>query len=71
MLDVELRAGDHGIDVLRHIVREHPATKVVALWNLNWQALKLTYLQAGADAHFDKSLAFERAGIGLRPSRAP
>jgi DNA-binding NarL/FixJ family response regulator len=59
--DVQLQAGDHGIDVLRHVVREHPTTKVVALSNLTWQVLKRTYLQSGADAYSCKSLEFNQA----------
>lgn len=61
VLDVELRGGDHGIDVLRHVVREHPQTRVVGLSNLNWQVLRQTYLRAGAAAYFDKSMEFQQA----------
>lgn len=61
VLDVELRAGDHGIDVLRHIAQRHPTTKVVVLSNLNWETLRRIYLQAGAAAYFDKSMEFEQA----------
>jgi DNA-binding NarL/FixJ family response regulator len=61
VLDVELQGGGYGIQVLRHVAREHPLTKVVALSNLNWQALRRTYLDAGAQAYFDKSMEFQQA----------
>jgi DNA-binding NarL/FixJ family response regulator len=61
VLDVELRDGEHGFDLLRHVVRNHPETKVVVLSNLGWPLLRSLYLEAGASAYFDKSLEFERA----------
>ena len=61
VLDVELRDGDRGIDVLPHVVREHPTTKVVALSSKHWRALRRAYLKAGAHVYFDKALEFEQA----------
>ena len=61
VLDIELRGGARGIDVLRYVAREHPPMKVVVLSNLNWPALRRTYLEAGAEAYFDKSMEFEQA----------
>ena len=65
VLDVELQGGSHGIDVLRYVTREHPATKVVVLSNLNWPALRRTYFEAGAAAYFDKSMEFDRARLWI------
>jgi len=61
VLDAELRGGDRGIDVLRLVAREHPSIQVVALSNLDWQASRRSYLDAGAAAYFDKSMEFEQA----------
>jgi DNA-binding NarL/FixJ family response regulator len=61
VLDVQLHAGEHGIEVLNHVRHKHPTTQVVALSNLNWQVLKCTYLRAGASAYFDKSMEFVQA----------
>ena len=61
VLDVELRGGDQGIDVLRHVAREHPAIQVLVLSNMIWSALHRSYLHAGAVACFDKSMEFEQA----------
>jgi len=58
VLDVDLRDGGKGIEVLHHVTREHSAIKVIALSNHNWQAMRDTYLAAGARAYFDKSLEF-------------
>jgi len=61
VLDVELRGGDRGIDVLRCVVREHPGIKVVVLSNFTWQAMRDGFLDAGANAYFDKSMEFTQA----------
>lgn len=58
VLDVDLRHGDRGIDVLRHVVREHPAIQVVVLSNFTWGAMREGFLAAGAKAYFDKSNEF-------------
>ena len=71
VLDVDLRNGDRGIDVLRHVVREHPQIKVIALSNFDWQAMRDGFLQAGACAYFDKSMEFSQAAAwiaALRPA---
>lgn len=78
VLDVELAHGDKGLGVVQHVHAHHPATHVVALSNTVWQATRETYLRAGAEAYFDKSLEFERARqwvhdladaqAGLRPA---
>lgn len=60
VLDVDLRGGDRGFDVLRHVVRHHPGTRVVALSNFSWEAMREGFLQAGAEAYFDKALQFNR-----------
>jgi DNA-binding NarL/FixJ family response regulator len=61
VLDVDLRDGNRGIDVLRHVVREHPGIKVIALSNFTWQAMRDGFLEAGASAYFDKSMEFRQA----------
>lgn len=61
VLDVELRDGEHGIDVLRHVVRTRPATPVVVLSNFTWRAMRAELLGCGAAAYFDKANEFLRA----------
>lgn len=61
VLDVDLRHGDKGIDVLRHVTREHPDVKVIAMSNFTWHAVRATYLAAGAQGYFDKSMEFDQA----------
>jgi two-component system response regulator DevR len=61
VLDADLRGGDRGIDVLRYVVRRHPAIRVIGLSNFNWQALRDNFLAAGAQAYFDKSTEFTDA----------
>ncbi|MFO1219179.1 MAG: response regulator transcription factor [Burkholderiaceae bacterium] len=61
VLDVELRGTDRGYDVLRHVARAHPNTRVVALSNFGWQAMREAFLRAGASAYFDKSIEFAQA----------
>lgn len=58
VLDVDLRHGDRGIDVLRHVARTHPAIQVVVLSNFTWGAMREGFLAAGAKAYFDKSNEF-------------
>lgn len=61
VLDVDLRNEDRGMDVLRHVVRHHAQTRVIALSNFTWQAMRDGFLQAGASAYFDKSMEFMKA----------
>jgi DNA-binding NarL/FixJ family response regulator len=61
LLDVDLRGGERGIEVLRRVARDHPRTQVVGLSSREWQALRPVYLQAGAAACFDKATEFEQA----------
>ncbi len=61
VLDADLGQGQRGIDVLDYIRREHPDTQVIALSNLTWHAVRVSYLAAGAKAYFDKSTEFEQA----------
>lgn len=73
VLDVELRGTDRGYDVLRHVARRHPATRVVALSNYGWRAMRDAFLQAGASAYFDKATEFVQARDWIaeqRPSAA-
>lgn len=61
VLDVDLRNGDKGIDVLRQVTRDHPGVKVVAMSNFTWHAVRDAYLAAGALVYFDKSMEFTLA----------
>lgn len=61
VLDVELADGGRGMDVLRHVVREHPGVQVIALSNYHWSDMRKGFLQAGAKAYFDKSMEFTQA----------
>ena len=61
VLDVELRGTDRGLDVLRHVVSEHPAIKVIVVSNFTWAAMRRGLLDAGALAYFDKGGEFMRA----------
>jgi DNA-binding NarL/FixJ family response regulator len=61
ILDVALRDGDRGIDVLRHVARSHGGTRVLALSNFGWGAMRSAFLAAGAAAYFDKAFEFGAA----------
>lgn len=71
VLDVDLRDGAKGIDVLRHVVRAHAQMQVVALSNFTWSALRETYLAEGARAYFDKALEFNQARDWIVAMQAP
>ena len=58
VLDVELRGADRGMDVLLHVVKEHPAVKVIVMSNFTWAAMRSGLLAAGALAYFDKGSEF-------------
>jgi DNA-binding NarL/FixJ family response regulator len=75
VLDVALRDGDRGMDVLRHVARAHGGTRVLALSNFGWSAMRSAFLAAGAQAYFDKAFEFDEArawvaGIVDQPDRA-
>lgn len=61
VLDVELRHGEHGIDVLRQVMDRRPDLQVIVLSNFTWQAMRSQLLSAGAAAYFDKANEFEQA----------
>lgn len=56
VLDIDLRGGDRGLDVLHHVKRMHPQAKVVMLSNFTWQGMRDAFLGAGASAYFDKAM---------------
>lgn len=72
VLDVDLRGGERGMDVLRQVVLLYPAIKVIVLSNFTWKAMRDVFLQAGASAYFDKSTEFldARDWIAALASRA-
>lgn len=61
LLNVSLRNGERGYDVLRHVRREHPHTRVVVLSNFNWSEMREGFIDGGACAYFDKSFEFRKA----------
>lgn len=61
VLDVNLLDGDNGIDVLRYVARQRPETKIVVLSNFSSQRLRDGFLEAGANAFYDKSTEFMQA----------
>jgi DNA-binding NarL/FixJ family response regulator len=61
LLDVSLRGGERGYDVLRHVRREHPKTRVVVLSNFTWSEMREGFIDGGACAYFDKSFEFQKA----------
>lgn len=61
VLDIELRQGDHGIDVLGKVMRQRPQLQVIVLSSFTWQAMRRPMLAAGAAAYFDKANEFKRA----------
>ena len=71
VLDVELAHGDRGIAVVEHMHAHHPEVQVIALSNFTLQAIRDTYLRAGACAYFDKALEFDRARQWVRDLAVP
>lgn len=59
VLDIALRSSN-GMDVLRYVSREYPATKVIILSNHSEPESRELFLNAGAYQFFDKSLEFEK-----------
>lgn len=60
ILDIQMPGGS-GIDVLRHIKKEQPATVVIILTNYPYSQYRQECMDEGADYFFDKTLEFERA----------
>ena len=59
VLDISLRTSN-GLDVLRFVVNEYPATKVIMLSNHAEKESRELFMNAGAHQFFDKSLEFEK-----------
>lgn len=59
VLDISLRTSN-GMDVLRYVARECPATKVIILSNYSEPESRELFLNAGAYQFFDKSLEFDK-----------
>lgn len=72
VLDVELRGGELGTEVLKHVVRAYPGMQVIVLSNFTWRAMRQELLAAGAHAYFDKSneFALARDWIAARAASA-
>jgi DNA-binding NarL/FixJ family response regulator len=60
ILDIQMPVGS-GIEVLKHIKKEHPATVVIMLTNYPYPQYRQECMDEGADFFFDKSLEFEKA----------
>lgn len=61
VLDVDLRGGDRGMNILRQVVGTHPQIQVIVLSNFTWDSMRTGFLSAGAKAYFDKSTEFMKA----------
>lgn len=61
VLDVALRNGELGIDILRQVMSRRPGQQVIVLSNFTWQAMRSQLLEAGAAAYFDKADQFIQA----------
>lgn len=59
ILDIQMPGGS-GIEVLKHIKKEQPATVVIMLTNYPYSQYRQECMDEGADFFFDKSLEFER-----------
>jgi DNA-binding NarL/FixJ family response regulator len=85
VLDVDLAHRDRGYDVLVIIRERWPDLPVIMLSNYGWSAMRHAFIDAGAQAYFDKALEFGRAvqwirtragrpgdgdALGTRPVRA-
>lgn len=60
ILDIQMPGGS-GIEVLKHIKKEQPATVVIILTNYPYSQYRQECMDEGADFFFDKSLEFEKA----------
>lgn len=61
VLDVELRHGGHGLQVLNWVMHTRPELSVIVLSNFTWHAMRSKLLAAGAMAYFDKADEFFQA----------
>lgn len=61
VLDVSLRGEERGYDVLRRLQGVRPGLTVVVLSNYGWSSMRKAFLDAGAQAYFDKALEFRDA----------
>ncbi len=61
VLDVNLRGGERGLDVLAHLQRVRPGLTVVVLSNCAEPSMRRAVLDAGAQACFDKAFEFREA----------
>ena len=59
ILDIQMPGGS-GIEVLKHIKKEQPATVVIILTNYPYPQYRQECMDEGADFFFDKSLEFGR-----------
>ena len=59
ILDIRL-PGINGIELLRRIKREHPATRVMMLTNYPYPKYRQQSLAAGADYFFQKATEFDK-----------
>lgn len=66
VLDVALAHQDRGYDVLLSIRAQWPTLPVVMLSNYGWTAMRRAFIDAGAQAYFDKALEFGRAVQWIR-----
>ena len=57
ILDIRMPGG-RGVDVLRFVKREHPATVAVILTNYPFPTYRKECMDEGADFFFDKSIEF-------------
>jgi two-component system response regulator DevR len=65
ILDIQMPGGS-GLDVLAHIRRTQPATRVVIFTNYTYQQLRRRCREAGATFFFDKSTEIEAMIGALR-----
>lgn len=61
VLDVELRNGQHGIELLHQVKRRGLEIPILVLSSFSGDAMRRHLLAEGAAAYFDKATEFERA----------
>jgi DNA-binding NarL/FixJ family response regulator len=59
ILDIQMPGGS-GIDILKHIKKEQPATVVIILTNYPYPQYRQRCMDEGADFFFDKSTEFDK-----------